>query len=56
MSVEVSGDFAYVVLVENVMQVAGSRRLEAKSIATNVFERMGGQWYLVHHHGSPIAE
>ncbi|MGD1949412.1 MAG: nuclear transport factor 2 family protein [Leptolyngbyaceae cyanobacterium] len=55
-SVEVSGDFAYVVLVENVMQVAGSRRLEAKSIATNVFERMGGQWYLVHHHGSPIAE
>ena len=55
-SVEVSGDFAYVVLVENVMQVAGSRRLEAKSIATNVFERMGGQWYLVHHHGSPFAE
>ena len=54
-SVEVSGDLAYVVLVENVMQVAGNRRLEAKSMATNVFERMGGQWYLVHHHGSPIA-
>lgn len=55
-SVEVSGELAYVVLIENVMQVAGNRRLEAKSIATNVFERMGGQWYLVHHHGSPIAE
>lgn len=54
MSVEVSGDLAYVVLVESVMQVSGSRRLEAKSMATNVFERMGGQWYLVHHHGSPI--
>lgn len=54
-SVDVSGDLAYVVLVEKVMQVAGSRRLEAKSMATNVFERMGGTWYLVHHHGSPIV-
>lgn len=53
-AVEVSGDLAYVVLVEQVMQVAGNRRLEAKSMATNTFERMGGQWYLVHHHGSPI--
>ena len=54
-SVEVSDDLAYVVLVENVMQVAGTRRLEAKSMATNAFERMGGQWYLIHHHGSPIV-
>ncbi|MEM6253076.1 MAG: nuclear transport factor 2 family protein [Cyanobacteria bacterium P01_D01_bin.156] len=55
-SVDVSGELAYVVLVEKVMQVAGSRRLEAKSMATNVFECMGGKWYLVHHHGSPVAE
>ncbi|MEM7794171.1 MAG: nuclear transport factor 2 family protein [Cyanobacteria bacterium P01_C01_bin.118] len=54
-SVEISGDLAYVVLVEKVMQVAGNRRIEAKSMATNAFERMGGQWYLVHHHGSPIV-
>ncbi|MEO0456367.1 MAG: nuclear transport factor 2 family protein [Cyanobacteria bacterium P01_A01_bin.114] len=54
MSVEVSGDLAYVVLVEHIMQVSGNRRVEAKSMATNTFERMGGQWYLVHHHGSPI--
>lgn len=53
-TVEVAGDLAYVVLVEKVMQVAGSRRLEAKSMATNMFERMGSRWYLVHHHGSPI--
>lgn len=53
-SIEISGDQAYVVLVEKVMQVAGNRRIEAKSMATNAFERMGGQWYLVHHHGSPI--
>ncbi|MEM9806482.1 MAG: nuclear transport factor 2 family protein [Cyanobacteria bacterium P01_D01_bin.56] len=55
-SVETTGDLAYVVLVEKVMQVAGNRRVEAKSMATNMFERMGGKWYLVHHHGSPIVE
>jgi uncharacterized protein (TIGR02246 family) len=52
--VEVSGDLAYVVLVESVMQVSGGNRMKAKSIATNLFERMGGKWYLVHHHGSPL--
>lgn len=54
-SVQVSGDIAYVVLVEKVMQVVKRRRIEAESLATNVFECMGGQWYLVHHHGSPLV-
>ncbi len=54
-SAEVNGDLAYVVLVENVLQVVKKRRIEAQSLATNVFERMGGQWFLIHHHGSPIV-
>ena len=54
-STEVQADMAYVVLVEKVMQVSRGRRLEARSMATNVFERMGDRWYLVHHHGSPVA-
>ncbi|KAB8335780.1 nuclear transport factor 2 family protein [Scytonema tolypothrichoides VB-61278] len=46
---------AYVVLIENVLQIInGKRRLEAQSIATNMFELLGGKWYLVHHHASPI--
>ena len=53
-SVEVNGDLAYVVVVESVLQVVKRRRVEAQSLATNVFERMGGQWFLVHHHGSPV--
>ena len=53
--VESSGDLAYVVLVEKVLQIGSGRRLEAQSMATNIFERMGGQWYLVQHHGSPIV-
>jgi uncharacterized protein (TIGR02246 family) len=52
--VEVNGNLAYVVLVENVLQVAGNRRLKARSMATNIFERMGERWYLIHHHGSPL--
>ncbi|HEY9879744.1 MAG TPA: nuclear transport factor 2 family protein [Leptolyngbyaceae cyanobacterium] len=55
LTVESSGDLAYVVLVETVLQISSGRRLEAKSMATNGFERMGGQWYMVHHHGSPVV-
>ncbi|MBW4653111.1 MAG: nuclear transport factor 2 family protein [Kaiparowitsia implicata GSE-PSE-MK54-09C] len=53
-SSEISGSLAVVVVVESIMQVVGARRLEAKSIATNVFERMGASWFLIHHHGSPL--
>lgn len=51
---EIAGDLAYVVVVETVMQVARGRRLEARSLATNIFERMAGRWLLIHHHASPI--
>jgi ketosteroid isomerase-like protein len=54
LKVEMSGDLAYIVLIETVMQIAGNRRIQARSMATNVFERMAQQWYLVHHHGSPL--
>ncbi|MBC1219306.1 nuclear transport factor 2 family protein [Nostoc sp. UCD121] len=51
---EILDNIAYVVLRENVFQVVSGRRLEAQSTATNVFHCLGGKWYLVHHHGSPI--
>lgn len=53
-STEVSGNLGYVVLIENLSQVVRGRRMEAQSMATNIFEYMGGKWYLIHHHGSPI--
>lgn len=53
-SIEVRENTAYVILVENVMQFAANRKIEAKSLATNIFELLGGKWYLVHHHASPI--
>jgi len=53
-SIEIRENIAYVVLVENVMQVIKGSRMEAQSLATNVFEFLGGKWYLVHHHASPV--
>lgn len=53
-TVEVRETIAYVIVSEKVLQVSGGRRLNAESIATNIFERMASSWYLVHHHGSPI--
>ncbi|HIK26546.1 MAG: nuclear transport factor 2 family protein [Oscillatoriaceae bacterium SKW80] len=54
-STEVHGTIAYVVLRETVLQVIRGRKIEAQSLATNVFELLGGKWYLVHHHGSPVS-
>jgi ketosteroid isomerase-like protein len=51
---EIRGDLAYLVLVENLFQVAGGKRTQAQSLATNIFERMGQKWYLINHHASPI--
>ncbi|TBR59595.1 DUF4440 domain-containing protein [Westiellopsis prolifica IICB1] len=54
MTVEIRDHLAYIVLVENVMQVINGRKIEARSLATNIFEFLGGKWYLIHHHASPI--
>lgn len=53
-STDIRENLAYVVLIEKVLQVHGGRKTKAQSLATNVFEWMGGKWYLIHHHGSPI--
>ncbi|MEM6400636.1 MAG: nuclear transport factor 2 family protein [Cyanobacteria bacterium P01_D01_bin.116] len=53
-SIEIRENIAYIVLVENVMQVIKGSRMEAQSLATNVFELLSGKWYMVHHHASPV--
>lgn len=54
LATEVRDSIAYVVLVENVFQVSGGRRIKAQSVATNIFELLAQKWYLVNHHGSLI--
>jgi ketosteroid isomerase-like protein len=51
---EVRDNLAYVILIEKMLQVSSGRRVQAQSMATNIFECMASSWYLVHHHGSPL--
>lgn len=53
-AVEIRDGLAYVILLENLLQVINGRKIQAQSMATNIFEQMAGKWYLVHHHGSPL--
>ncbi|MFP4133627.1 MAG: nuclear transport factor 2 family protein [Halothece sp.] len=53
-TMEVDYAVAYVIVIENVMQVNRGRKLKAQSLATNSFRKMAQKWYLIHHHGSPI--
>jgi ketosteroid isomerase-like protein len=52
--VEVRGDVAWVVLVENVESNHREGKMAGVVQATNLFERRDGRWFLVHHHGSPV--
>jgi ketosteroid isomerase-like protein len=53
-SIEVGDRLACVVANENVLQVVNNRKFQARSLATNVFQKMAQKWCMVHHHGSPI--
>jgi ketosteroid isomerase-like protein len=52
--VEVVGTLAWVVLIEELESrtVAGLSR--SQILATNLFEQREGQWFIIHHHASPI--
>ena len=51
---EVVGDLAWVVLME-VIETQTPEGIERGLVqATNIFQRDGGRWLLIHHHGSPV--
>jgi ketosteroid isomerase-like protein len=49
------GDLAIVAVQENLTQRGYDGTTRSVVMATNVFERTGHRWYLVLHHGSPVA-
>ena len=52
--VEVVGDLGWVVLTE-VIEAETPEGVDRSLVqTTNIFERKGGRWLMVHHHGSPI--
>jgi uncharacterized protein (TIGR02246 family) len=57
--IRVEGDAAWVTLFENILQEVGrggANLSEARVAATNVFVRRDGRWWMVLHHGSPVAQ
>lgn len=49
-----SGDLAVVVVEENLTQSGYDGTTCTRVLATNVFERAQGRWWMVSHHGSPV--
>ena len=50
----VGGDLAWVTCTENILSETGGRLSVTAILATNLFERDGADWRLVHHHASHI--
>ena len=50
----VDGNVAWVTCTENILSEAGGNISVTSVLATNVFERQGGEWRLVLHHASHI--
>lgn len=55
MQVQVAGDLGWVICTENIIaQQSADERVESRVLATNLFERLDGEWRIIHHHGSPV--
>jgi ketosteroid isomerase-like protein len=53
-TVNVTGDVAWVTCTENILAEVGDRVSATAILATNLFERIGTRWLLVHHHASHV--
>lgn len=54
LQIQVAGDVAWVICVENITSRQGETLQETRVLATNLYERIGDEWKMIHHHGSPI--
>ncbi|HXF04392.1 MAG TPA: nuclear transport factor 2 family protein [Blastocatellia bacterium] len=54
-SVHVIGDVGWVTCLENITAYHDEGMSPGLAQATNIFLRRQGEWFLVHHHASPVA-
>ena len=54
LQIQVAGDMAWVICVENITSQQSDEPQQAKVLATNLFERIGDEWLMIHHHGSAV--
>jgi len=53
-SAHVEAGLGWVTCTENILSEARGTISVTSILATNIFERSGGEWLMVHHHGSHI--
>lgn len=51
-----TGDLAVLVVEENLTQRGYDGAMKTQVLTTNVFEKVGNEWFMVMHHGSPVME
>lgn len=56
LQVQVAGDVAWVICTENITSRVAETPQNSRVVATNLFERIEGEWKIIHHHGSPLME
>jgi ketosteroid isomerase-like protein len=54
--IQVAGDVAWVICTENIASRQGERSQDSRVLATNLYEKTGDAWKIIHHHGSPVME
>lgn len=53
-AVHVDGNLAWVTCTENILSQVRGNISVTSVLATNLFERTGGRWLMIHHHASHI--
>ena len=56
LQVQVAADVAWVICTENISSRVGESPQTSRVVATNLFERIGEEWKIIHHHRSPLME
>jgi ketosteroid isomerase-like protein len=51
---EISEDLAWVTCIEHISHVIRDEIQVSLAQTTNIFERHGSRWFMIHHHASPI--
>ena len=52
--VQVAGDVAWVICVENLTTHQSDEPQQARVLATNLYERINREWLMILHHGSAV--
>src|SRR2546428_10460917 len=55
-SVQIRGNLAWVTLYENLNSSVEGQNVSAIILTTNIFEKGGEGWRMIHHHGSSIVQ